>query len=97
MPSLVLFIISMLVDRYSKRWRQAHLLANSFWKRWLSEYLPSLQLRQERLQLKRNMQAKDLVLMVDKRCSSGQWPLAIVEKVFPDMDGVVLCHLQYVN
>jgi hypothetical protein len=76
-------------DRYSKRWRQAQLLANSFWKRWLSEYLPSLQQRQKWLQLKRNVRVKDLVLMVDKRCSRGQWPLAIVEKVFPDKDGVV--------
>lgn len=26
-----------------KRWRQAQLLANHYWKRWLREYIPSLQ------------------------------------------------------
>ena len=29
-------------DRYShKKWRQAQLLANHYWKRWLREYLPT--------------------------------------------------------
>ena len=76
-------------DRYSKRWRQAQLLANTFWKRWLGEYLPSLQQRQKWLKPRRNLKVKDLVLMVDKRCSRGQWPMAVVEKVFADKDGMV--------
>ena len=29
-------------DRYSKRWRQAQLLTNTFWKRWLGEYLSTI-------------------------------------------------------
>ena len=35
------------VDRYNKRWRQAQCLANTFWKRWIEEYLPTLQIRQK--------------------------------------------------
>ena len=35
-------------DKFSrKRWRQAQLLANHYWKRWLKEYIPSLQERQK--------------------------------------------------
>ena len=30
-------------DMYSKHWCQAQCLANSFWKRWMKEYLPTLQ------------------------------------------------------
>jgi hypothetical protein len=62
-------------DRYSKRWRQAQLLANTFWKRWLGEYLPSLQQRQKWLKPRRNLKVKDLVLMVvrDVHQDSGLW------------------------
>lgn len=76
-------------DRYSRRWRQAQLLANTFWKRWLREYLPTLQRRQKWLKPKRNLALKDLVLLVDKDCPRGKWPMAIVEEVFPDEKGVV--------
>ena len=30
-----------------------------------------------------------MVLMVDKRVSRGQWPLAVIEEVYPDKDGFV--------
>ena len=31
-------------DKYSKKkWRRAQLLANHYWKRWLREYIPTLQ------------------------------------------------------
>ena len=33
--------------KYSKCWRQAQCLADSFWKRWIKEYLPELQARQK--------------------------------------------------
>jgi hypothetical protein len=35
------------------------------------------------------VQIKDVVLMVDKRCPHGEWPLAVVEDIFPDKDGVI--------
>ena len=34
-------------DKYSKSWRQSQCLADSFWKRWMKEYLPALQARQK--------------------------------------------------
>ena len=76
-------------DRFSKRWRQAQVLANTFWKRWIGEYLPTLQLRQKWRKGARNIQVKDLVLMVDSGCPRGGWPIAIVEEVFPDERGSV--------
>ena len=76
-------------ERYSSRWRQAQLLANSFWKRWIAEYLPTLQKRQKWLKPRRNLKIKDLVLMADKKLPRGQWSMAIVEEVFPDENGNV--------
>ena len=76
-------------ERYSSRWKQAQLLANSFWKRWIGEYLPTLQERQKWLKPRRNLKINDLVLMADKKSPRGQWPMAIVEEVFPDEKGNV--------
>ena len=78
-------------DRYNRRCRQAQLLTNTFWKCWLREYLPTLQFRQKWQRPKRNLTTRDLVLLVDKGCPRGQWPLAVVEEVFPDKYGTI-CH-----
>ena len=76
-------------DRYTKRWRQAQLLASTFWKRWVREYLPTLQERQKWQKPRRNLNVGDLVLMVDERYRRGQWPMAVVDQTFPDEYGVV--------
>jgi hypothetical protein len=76
-------------DRFNRRWRQAQVLANSFWKRWIGEYLPTLQQRQKWRKGARNVQVKDLVLLVDSGCPRGRWPMAIVEEIFPDERGTV--------
>ena len=48
-------------NMYSKHWRQAQCLANSFWKRWMKEYLPTLQSRQKWTSQRRNLAIGDLV------------------------------------
>jgi hypothetical protein len=79
-------------DMYNARWRQAHYLANVFWKRSTSEYLPLLHLRSKWHRPQRNLQLGDLVLVVDehvKRRVQGQWSKALVEETFPGSDGIV--------
>ena len=76
-------------DRYNKRWRHAHYLANVFWKRWRKEYLPILQERQKWLSPRRNLKSGDLVLIVDENASRGQWHKGIVEETMPDRFGIV--------
>lgn len=66
------------IDKYSKRWRQAQELANAFWKRWLSDYLPLLQERQKWAANKRNLQVNYLVLVVDEKVPRGQWPMGLI-------------------
>ncbi|CAB4026549.1 PREDICTED: uncharacterized protein LOC102803299 [Paramuricea clavata] len=69
---------------YNKKWKQAQYLASIFWKRWIKDYLPTLQERQKWLRPRRNVVPGDLVLVVQENVQRGQWPKAIVEEVFPD-------------
>ena len=73
-------------DLYCRnRWKQVQYLTNVFWKRWLSEYLSSLQERQKWLRPRRNFVVGDLVLIADQRV---QWPLGRVVEVHPGSDGL---------
>ena len=54
-------------DGYVRRWwKQAQRLSNMFWKRWIREYLPTLQLRHKWVKLEDNLQMGDLVLVMDE-------------------------------
>lgn len=73
-----------------KRWfQQAQYLASVFWRRWLREYLPTLQERQRWTSTRRNLKDRDLVLVVDDTLPRGQWPLGRVVETRPDRSGHV--------
>ena len=76
-------------DKYKAKWKYVHLQADSFWKRWMKEYLPTLQERQKWLDQKPNLKKGDLVLVADQNTPRGKWPKALVEQTFPLSDGVV--------
>ena len=61
-----------------RQWRQAQYLANLFWKRWIKEYLPTLQERKKWNEPRENL-----------KVGGGQWPLARVVEVFESEDGYV--------
>ena len=70
-------------DSYCKRrWRQIQYLADLFWKRWVREYLPTLQQRQKWFTPKRNIQENDIVLIVvDLLQASLSFKFEIVPKM----------------
>ena len=70
-------------------WRQIHYLANVFWKRWISEFLPTLQIRQKWLVPRVSFKVGDVVLIKDERLPRGEWPLGVVTEVHPDRNGYV--------
>eukprot|EP00794_Sanderia_malayensis_P019621 gene19621-biopygen13890 len=77
-------------DSYSKkRWKQIQYLADLFWKRWVKEYLPTLQQRQKWLTPKRNLRENDIVLIVEKPLPRGAWRLGRVIDVHIGRDGLV--------
>lgn len=78
-------------DCYSRRrWRQVQHLADVFWRRWVKEYLPSLQARQKWIQQQPNLKLNDVVLIVDDTTRRNSWPLGRVVEVFCNsVDGLV--------
>ena len=70
-----------------KKWRQAQILAHHFWKRWLKEYILSLQERQKWQKPRRNAEVGDLVLLVDDCLQRSQRRMGRVKAVFPSKDG----------
>ncbi|XP_033095627.1 uncharacterized protein LOC117100162 [Anneissia japonica] len=78
-------------DSYStKRWRQIQYLANVFWRRWIKEYLPSLQERRKWYRNQPNLKVGDIVIVFDENTPRSIWPLARVIEVYTNNnDGLV--------
>ena len=77
------------VDIYTNRWRHIQYLTDQFWKRWVREYLPTLQLRQKWLSHNDNVKVDDIVVIKDENTQRKCWPLGRVVQVFLGKDGLV--------
>lgn len=69
-----------------RRWRHSQLLADQFWRRFLSNYLPDLQVQQKWHREAENLQPGTVVMIVDHQLPRAQWPVGQVTKVFPGED-----------
>ena len=72
-----------------KRWRQAQILTDHFWKRWLHEYVPNLTERKKWRTPTPQIKKDDVVLVVDDNAPRGQWRLGRVIETFSGRDGQV--------
>ncbi|XP_006811382.1 uncharacterized protein LOC102802836 [Saccoglossus kowalevskii] len=82
--------LSETTDLYArKRWRQVQYMSDMFWKRWVKEYLSSLQKRQKWLKSKPNLTVGDIVLIREETTPRCAWPLGRIIKVMPDKKGLV--------
>lgn len=64
-------------------------MADLFWHRWTKEYLLLLQERQKWIDVKKNLNIGDIVLVVDPTSPRGSWPLGRVLETRPDGRGLV--------
>ena len=74
-----------------KRFQYVQTIANNFWKRFITEYVPKMIAIGRSKWQKRNYEIKkdDLVLIVESNVPRGKWNLGRVTEVFPGKDGVV--------
>nr|CAH8863828.1 unnamed protein product [Trichobilharzia regenti] len=78
-----------LCGRYSRRWKQGQLLADTFWRRWKREYLTTLQSRAKWVQRHRNLQVGDLVLVTAEPSPRNRWSMGIITGVTASCDGYI--------
>lgn len=63
-------------------------LVQSFWKRWRTEYLHTLQSRRKWNTPVDPITVGTVVILLTDNCPPLHWPLGVVEEVFPGSDGV---------
>ena len=74
---------------YRKMFRQISEQLKALWKRWMSEYLPSHQLRAKwRTETGVDIKVGDLVWMVDEKDSYFNYPLARIQKLHEGDDKI---------
>lgn len=71
------------------RWQLLNQFHQSFWKRWSSEYLTTLQSRTKWYRQKRNFAVGDLALIRQPNAPPTIWKMARVEAIHPGEDGVI--------
>lgn len=78
-------------DSYScRRWKQVQYLVDIFWRRWIREYLPTLQERKKWSNIDRNFAVDDVVLVLDESVPRSSWPLGRIIEVYQNKrDGMV--------
>ena len=74
-------------------------IISSFWKRWTTNYFPSLLVRQKWHTAKRNVKVGDIVLVQDSKQLQGKWKLGKVVRAEASLrDGFVRnIDIQYKN
>ena len=60
-----------------------------FWKRWMREWLPSLNSRKKWTRKTKNFVVGDIVLLVTPNSPRSHWPLGRIIEVHPGSDGLV--------
>ena len=72
-----------------RKWKVVESLSNIYWKRFIKEYLPSLNVRKKWNKVQRNVKVSDIVLFYDSNTPRSFWSLARVIKVHPSKDELV--------
>ncbi|XP_055714374.1 uncharacterized protein LOC129808613 [Phlebotomus papatasi] len=80
-----------------RRWQLCTKLRNDFLTRWKKEYIHTLQQRQRWNKESPNLSPGDVVLLKAETTSNIEWPMGLIEKVFPGEDGKVRVALVKVN
>ena len=72
-----------------QRWRHIQELISHFWRRWMKEWLPMLNVRSKWTTTKRDLEIGDVVLAISPEQPRGHWPLGRIIEIFPGKDNHV--------
>ena len=74
--------------RTVQRWRHVQELVSHFWKRWIREWLPTLNTRKNWFK-EEDIEVDDILVMIDLDTPRGYWPMGKVRKFCKGHDGQV--------
>jgi ribonuclease HI len=69
-----------------RRWRRVQELLQHFWKRWMKEWLPSLNTRRKWNSVSQDVREGDIVLVINPDIPRGHWKLGVIVKTYPGSD-----------
>lgn len=72
-----------------QNWCTSQILANLFWKRWITDYLPEITRRSKWFQSVKPVAIGDVVVIVDPKMPRNLWPKGKVIDTIPGRDGLV--------
>ena len=64
-------------------------LVDEWWKIWMTNFIPNLQIRSKWLKHRTNLECGDIVLVIDPHAARSKWQMAIVIETYPGSDGNV--------
>lgn len=73
----------------NRRWKHSQVISDHFWKRFVQNYLPGLQLRHKWRKSTDNATVGQIVMIIDSNLPRGLRLVGTITKVFPGTDGVV--------
>ena len=71
------------------QWRKSQAMAEQFWRRWVREYLPTLNIRTKWFTNGRDLQVGDVIVIWDDQLPRNQWIRGRISAVYPGADGRV--------
>lgn len=74
---------------YSKSFKYTNEIVNTFWRKWMRDFFPTLLVRAKWHTERRNVRQEDIVLVKDSNAVRGSWKLAKVVAATPGSDGKV--------
>lgn len=72
-----------------QNWRSSQILANQFWKRWVSDYLPEITRRTKWFVRTKPICVGDIVIIVDPKLPRNCWPKGKVIQTHVGRDGQI--------
>lgn len=76
-------------ESHLSNWQRVSQMCESFWKRYSTEYLHSLQIRTKWKSSSENLKAGDIVLLVDENLPPIKWLLGVITATIFGTDGKV--------
>ena len=89
-PNLLICPVEKPRDIVNKqKWKAVQVALQSFWQRWIREYLPIITTRKKWNIATRNFVVGDLVLIADKNIPRSNWLLARITEIHRSKDNVI--------